>query len=122
MIAKKTYTPESYEVGELVLDQSYYAMIPAELIVKNGNGGNWTSVIKFDNLTCVYKAGSSMTNPLYTGNHNENVKGQVYNFQNCVDSSLVAGDKVYLSDKIELAVVHGDSQSMTDVKVSLFVE
>ena len=125
LVAKKTYTPEAYEVGELVLDQGYNAMIPAELVVKKGNGGNWTSELHLDNLICVYKAQSTMTNPLFTGNTHQITLGQKYVFQFCKNNGITTahsvGSQVFVQEKVRLAIKHGDSQALTEIETNVFL-
>lgn len=125
--ASKSYNPVQYQDGVYNLSSAKFTKIPSYITVIAGNAGNWTAEIHFDSLICIYKGGSSMTNPLYTNNTTEINNGKKYLFSYCKNSTSsntgnVVGDLVEVSTNITLAIKNGDRQALTTGQVSLDLE
>lgn len=125
--ASKSYNPIQYQDGVYNLSNSKFTKIPNYITVISGNAGNWTAELHFDSLICIYKGGSSMTNPLYTSNLVEINNGKKYLFSYCKNATSsntgnIVGDIVEVSSNITLAIKNGDRQALTTGQVNLTLE
>lgn len=127
MQAAKHYRPSQWEDDEVILNGEVFSfVIPDQLEVISGNGGNHWSKLIFDGVECRYKGGSSQSKPLKGGDETQIELGQFYHFQHCLDESaqqldLVSGDVITASESLLLGVENGDSAESTIISVTVDV-
>lgn len=124
--SSKTYIPENTTSSIKEFNQSVDLIIPNDLTVIMGNAGSFYSVMIInDEIVCYYKGMSLMTNPLYTNNIEEIIKGQKYLFEKCtqneINLSYNSGDVISNVNSIKLMIINGDRQSKTKIQGKIYV-
>lgn len=124
--SSKTYIPENTTSSIKEFSQPVDLIIPNDLTVIMGNAGKFYSIIIVnDEIKCYYKGMSIMTNPLYTNNLEEILKGQKYVFEKCEQNDLIlsynSGDIILNVNTIKLIIINGDRQSKTQIQGKIYV-
>jgi beta propeller repeat protein len=85
LVAERTYDPAAAFDASTTLDAPRALRVPPNIAVTAGNGGNGWATVRFDGLTCRYRAGSRHEHP--TSAH-QRARGRLYWFSSCDDADL----------------------------------